>query len=166
MARSRPCGRFKSDHRVCQAARFARAADHRERISLSAERQEILIAAVNAGSDDALAPRRRRSPTSKGLKDAGQPARKVSRGRRFSAADQKAKRQDPRVLESCAAERGEQKADCLLLQMPTLKFRGSLIAGPASRCIKAHSVFFFSNQQDIRFIEHTTVSGKECSLEL
>ncbi|GAQ91517.1 hypothetical protein KFL_007990030 [Klebsormidium nitens] len=108
MARSRPCGRSKSDHRVCQAARFAHAAEYRERISISAERQEILIDAVNARSDDIPAPRRRRCQRSKESKHEGQPAREVPARGRCSAADQKAKRQDVRVLReavNCAAER-------------------------------------------------------------
>jgi hypothetical protein len=116
MARSRPCGRSKSDHRVCQAARFARAAEYRERTSISAERQEILIAAVNARRDDLPAPRRRRCQRSKGSKPDGQPAREVPARGRCSAADQKAKRQDARALReavNCAAERGEFAFSCL-----------------------------------------------------
>ncbi|GAQ91961.1 hypothetical protein KFL_008920010, partial [Klebsormidium nitens] len=115
MARSRPCGRSKSDHRVCQAARFARAAEYRERISISAERQKILIAAVNAQSDDKSAPRRRRCQRSKQLKNEGQPAREVPRGRRSSAIDQKANQQDARVREealNCAAERDPHAIHC------------------------------------------------------
>ncbi|GAQ86183.1 hypothetical protein KFL_002740200 [Klebsormidium nitens] len=115
MARSRPCGRSKSDHRDCQAARFARAAEYRERITISAERQEILIAAVNAQSDDAPAPRRRRCQQSKGLKHEGKPARKSPQGQFFSAADQKAKRQNARVLKEAldwAAERNPHAIHC------------------------------------------------------
>jgi hypothetical protein len=110
MARSRPSDWSKSDYRVCQAARSARAAEYRERISISAERQEILIAAVNARSDDIPAPRRRRCQRSKESKHEGQPAREVPARGRCSAADQKAKRQDVRVLReavNCAAERCE-----------------------------------------------------------
>jgi hypothetical protein len=114
MARSRPCDRSKSDHRDCQAARFACATEYREPISISAERQAVLIAAVNERSNDAPAPRRRQCQKSevleKGLRSERQAAREVPQGRGFSAGDQKAKRQDARVLEeavNCAAERGE-----------------------------------------------------------
>ncbi|GAQ90697.1 hypothetical protein KFL_006750025 [Klebsormidium nitens] len=98
MATSRPCGRVKSDHRVCQAARFARAAEYRERITISAERQEFLIVAVDSRSNDIPVPRRRRCKSLKGVEYEGQPARRIPRGRRFSAADQKAKRHSARVL--------------------------------------------------------------------
>ncbi|GAQ79186.1 hypothetical protein KFL_000260010 [Klebsormidium nitens] len=115
MARSRPCGRTKSDHWVCQAARFARAAAYRERISISAERQEILIAAVNARSDDIPAPRRRRCQRSKESKHEGQTAREVPARGRCSAADRKAQRQDARALReavNCAAERDPHATFC------------------------------------------------------
>jgi hypothetical protein len=149
MARSRPCGRSKSDHRDCQAVRFARAAEYRERISISAERQQILIAAVNAQSDDAPAPCRRRCQRSKGLKPEGQPARKFPQGQCFSAANQKAKRQNARLLKEAldwAAERGEQSAVRLLLQMQLLKLR-IFVHCPASSCIEDHSVSLLINSR-------------------
>ncbi|GAQ91098.1 hypothetical protein KFL_007270050 [Klebsormidium nitens] len=68
MARGRPHGRSKSDHRVCQAARHARAAEYRERIAISAEQQEARIAAVNAECDLQDAPQKRRSQKSSGRK--------------------------------------------------------------------------------------------------
>lgn len=74
MARTRPQGRTKSDHRVCQAARHARAAAYRDRIEISAEKQEALIAAVNARCDAEPAPRRRRGQKSKGARAARGPS--------------------------------------------------------------------------------------------
>ncbi|GAQ91668.1 hypothetical protein KFL_008300050 [Klebsormidium nitens] len=68
MARGRPHGRSKSDHRVCQEARYARAAEYRERISISVEQQEARIAAVNAECDVQDASQKRRSQKSSSLK--------------------------------------------------------------------------------------------------
>ncbi|GAQ91665.1 hypothetical protein KFL_008290035 [Klebsormidium nitens] len=72
-------------------------------------KSSFLIVIVGSRCDDAPAPCRRRCQRPKGLKQEEQPAREVPRGRRFSAADQKAKQQDAPVLEealNCAAERG------------------------------------------------------------
>jgi hypothetical protein len=110
MAGSRPCSRSKSDHRVCQAARFARAAEYMERITITAQKQEILIAAVNARSDDKAAPGRRRCRRLLALKNKGQPACGIPRGWHPSAADQKAKQQDAQALREALKCAAEQKA--------------------------------------------------------
>jgi hypothetical protein len=68
MARGRPHGRTKSDHWVCQAACFARAAGYRDRISITAEKQEALIAASNAQANAEPPVRRKRAPKSLGVK--------------------------------------------------------------------------------------------------
>ncbi|GAQ80510.1 hypothetical protein KFL_000550390 [Klebsormidium nitens] len=82
---------------------------------MSVERQEILIATVNARSNDTPVLRRRCCQRAKGLKHEGQIAHKVSARGRFSAADQKAKRQDVRVLKeavNCAVERDPHAIRC------------------------------------------------------
>ncbi|GAQ89070.1 hypothetical protein KFL_004840090 [Klebsormidium nitens] len=142
MARSRPCGRSKSDHRVCQAARFARAAEYRKRVEISAERQAFLIAAVNAQSDDIPAPGRRRCQRSERLKNEGQPARKGLLGRRFTAAGQKAKRQDPRVLKDvldCVAEHDPHGIHCCECNTAAeFGLRGSKNGGNVRYCCERH----------------------------
>ncbi|GAQ92441.1 hypothetical protein KFL_010140010 [Klebsormidium nitens] len=108
MARGRPCGRSKSDHRDCQAIRFARAADYRERIYISAEKQAVLIAAVNARCHTEPAPRRRRGRRFKKKEKTEKPTGEVPRRQSFTAAEQTAKRHDAKVLKDavkCGAYR-------------------------------------------------------------
>ncbi|GAQ83181.1 hypothetical protein KFL_001380230 [Klebsormidium nitens] len=126
MARSRPIGWTKSDHRECQAARYARAADYRERISISVEKQERLFAALNAQTAEIPVPRRRRGQSSKDCKveaaeppgphrSQEQPAGKIPRGRDSSAADEKAKHYDAQVLREavqCGAEQDPHAVHC------------------------------------------------------
>jgi hypothetical protein len=64
MARTRPLGRKKSDHRVCQAERFIRAGEFRARIHISPEKQESVFFSVNQPII-AEAPRRRKHKNSK-----------------------------------------------------------------------------------------------------
>jgi hypothetical protein len=80
MERGRPHGRSKSDERVCQEARHARAAEYRERINISAEQQKARIAAVNVECDLQDAPQKRRSQKSNGLKKKAWTARRLQRG--------------------------------------------------------------------------------------
>jgi hypothetical protein len=47
MVRTRPLGRTKSDHRVCQAERFKRAGEYRARIHISPEKQKSVFVSVN-----------------------------------------------------------------------------------------------------------------------
>ncbi|GAQ86528.1 hypothetical protein KFL_002940140 [Klebsormidium nitens] len=112
MARGRPHGRSKSDHRVCQEARYARAAQYRERITISAEQQEARIAAVNAECNVEHASRRRRRRESRELKtkagaarmSAGSRACKLSGGGKKKAKKGleyslgKAAERDPHIL--------------------------------------------------------------------
>jgi hypothetical protein len=64
MARTRPLGRTKSDHRVSQAKRFKRAGEYRARIHISPEKQESVFVSVNQPII-AEAPRRRKRKNSK-----------------------------------------------------------------------------------------------------
>ncbi|GAQ91069.1 hypothetical protein KFL_007230010, partial [Klebsormidium nitens] len=97
MARTRPKGRTKSDHRVCQAERHARAANYRERIAISAEKQEALIAAVNMRCEAEPAPHRRRGQKSKGARAACGPS-PVRPCRSSTSAEKSAKRHLARTL--------------------------------------------------------------------
>ena len=109
MARGRPHGRSKSDHRVCQEARYARAAEYRERIAISAEQQEARIAAVNAEGNVEDAPRRRRRQESRKLKVKAGAAR-VSAGGPSCKASGSAEKKAKKGLEHSlgkAAESGE-----------------------------------------------------------
>jgi hypothetical protein len=120
MARTRPQGRSKSDHRVCQAARHVRAADYRNRIEISAEKQEALIAAVNAWCDAEPAPRRRRGQKSKGEWAARGPL-PVRPCRSSARATKLAKRHLAQSLGEPAAK-GE-KASFSELRLPLLPLR-------------------------------------------
>jgi hypothetical protein len=60
MAKIRPVGRTKSDHRVCQVERFARAAKYRSRIHITVEKQEAVFASVNKPCSAGAARRRKR----------------------------------------------------------------------------------------------------------
>jgi hypothetical protein len=70
MVRIRHVGRSNSDHRVCEAFRFARAADYRARIHISMEKQEAVFASVNQPCS-AVAPRRRKRKYNKRLSEDG-----------------------------------------------------------------------------------------------
>jgi hypothetical protein len=109
MARGRPHGRSKSDHRVCQAAKHALAAEYRDRISISAEQQEARIAATNAECTFEEAPRRkRRSQKSRGLKNEAGAAHKLAHGRSRKASGSAKKKANQRLAQSLeeAVERG------------------------------------------------------------
>ncbi|GAQ90082.1 hypothetical protein KFL_005970030 [Klebsormidium nitens] len=97
MARGRPHGRSKSDHRVCQAAQHARAAEYRERIAISAEQQEARIAAVNAECTVEDAPRRRRGQKPKDPKTKSGAARVSVRGRSSKASGSAKKKAKKRL---------------------------------------------------------------------
>jgi hypothetical protein len=114
MARGRPDGRTKSDHRVCQAVRFARAAEYRERICISAEKHEALIAAVNAQRDAEPSPRRRRSAKVKVLNDEPRAICRSSQAHPCSSsgnAKKSAKRRLARALGEPTGK-GEQACSC------------------------------------------------------
>jgi hypothetical protein len=108
MARGRRHGRSKSDHRVCQAARHARAAEYRERIAISAEQQEARIAAVNAECN-VEAPRRRRGQKSKDPKTKASAARVSAQGHSSKATGSGKKKANKRLehAHGKAAQRGE-----------------------------------------------------------
>ncbi|GAQ86527.1 hypothetical protein KFL_002940130 [Klebsormidium nitens] len=114
MAGGRPHGRSKSDHRVCQAARYAHAAAYRERISISAEQQEARIAAVNAECDVQDAPRKRRGQNSRGLKKEACAARGSAHGRFCKASGSAKKKANQRLGKTLgkAAERDPHTLHC------------------------------------------------------
>lgn len=109
MARGRPHGRSKSDHRVCQEAWYTRAAEYRERIAISAEQQEARIAAVNAECDLQDAPWERRSQKSSGLKKDAWTARGLAQRRHCKASGNAKKKAKHHLGETLgkAVERGE-----------------------------------------------------------
>jgi hypothetical protein len=109
MARGRPHGRSKSDHRDCQAARYARAAEYRERIAISAEQQEARIAAVNGKCNVGDAPHRRRRQKLRELKPKAGAARVSAGGRSCKASGSARKKATKRTEHALgkAAERGE-----------------------------------------------------------
>ncbi len=109
MARGRPHGRSKSDHRVCQEARHARAAEYRERITISAEQQEARIAAVNAQCDVQDAPQKRKRQKSSGQKNEAWTARGSAQHGSCKASGNAKKKAKQRLGETLgkAAERGE-----------------------------------------------------------
>eukprot|EP00243_Klebsormidium_subtile_P007518 TRINITY_DN334_c0_g2_i7.p1 TRINITY_DN334_c0_g2~~TRINITY_DN334_c0_g2_i7.p1 ORF type:complete len:819 (-),score=169.67 TRINITY_DN334_c0_g2_i7:435-2891(-) len=114
MARGRPHGRSKSDHRVCQAARHARAAEYRERIAISAEQQEARIAAVNAECNVEDAPWRRRRQESRKLKVKAGAARVSAGGPSCKASGSAAKKAKKGLEHSLgkAAERDLHSLHC------------------------------------------------------
>ncbi|GAQ85487.1 hypothetical protein KFL_002370210 [Klebsormidium nitens] len=97
MAKGRPHGRSKSDHRVCQAARHALAAEYRERIAISAELQEARIAAVNVECNVEDAPRRRRGQKSKDPKTKASAARVSAQGHSSKATGSGKKKANKRL---------------------------------------------------------------------
>jgi hypothetical protein len=107
MARGRPHGRSKSDHRVCQAARHARAAEHRERIAISAEQQEAPIAAANAERNVEDAPRRRWGQKSKDPKTKASAARAQGHSSKATGSGKKKANKRLEHAHGKAAQRGE-----------------------------------------------------------
>jgi hypothetical protein len=134
MARGRPHGRSKSDHRVCQAARYTRAAEYRERISISAEQQEARIAAVNAECDVQDAPQKRRCQKSSGLKKEAWTARGSAQRGYCKASGSGKKKANQRLGTALgkAAERGEFLVHVFSVECFDLSSRGKAEAG--TRC--------------------------------
>lgn len=131
MARGRPHDRSKSDQRVCQAARYANAAEYRERTSISAEQQEERIAAVNADCNVQDAPRRRRGQKSKDRKTKAFAARVSARGTSCRGSGSAKRKADKRLehLLGKAAGRGKFWCMCSCFEWIELPSRGQAEAG-------------------------------------
>eukprot|EP00243_Klebsormidium_subtile_P007512 TRINITY_DN334_c0_g2_i1.p1 TRINITY_DN334_c0_g2~~TRINITY_DN334_c0_g2_i1.p1 ORF type:complete len:912 (-),score=194.33 TRINITY_DN334_c0_g2_i1:256-2991(-) len=142
MARGRPHGRSKSDHRVCQAARHARAAEYRERIAISAEQQEARIAAVNAECNVEDAPWRRRRQESRKLKVKAGAARVSAGGPSCKASGSAAKKAKKGLEHSLgkAAERDLHSLHCHACGATAdFGLRGSKEGGSVKYLCRAHA---------------------------
>ncbi|GAQ84218.1 hypothetical protein KFL_001800250 [Klebsormidium nitens] len=144
MARGRPHGRSKSDHRVCQAARHARAAEYKERIAISAEQQEARIAAVNAECNEEDAPRRRRGQKPEDPKTKASAARVSAQGHSCKATGSGKKKANKRLehAHGKAAQRDPHNLDCHACGA-TAEFglRGSKEGGNVKYSCRVHATY-------------------------